>query len=270
MSNKTSRYSVPNLERALVILEVLAHHPEGLNLTSITEKIGAPSNAIFRIAHTLVNHGFLHRDEETKTFTLTKKMLSLGTFSVTKDNLIEYALPIMKELSHQVNGSIYIGTLLETEGVLIEQVPGGHPFKFFVDLGTRFKLHCSAPGKAMLAFLPKEEQDRIINKLKLTKFNERTLSTKTAFRSELSMVNKRGYAFDYAEEFDGVHCIGAPIFDSSGEVVAAMWVSAPSVGLPVEVFDECGEKVAEYANKLSTRLGYNLVTKDRSDKNIMI
>ena len=268
MAKEASRYSVPNLERALVMLEVLAQHPEGLNLTKITEKLAIPQNAAFRITHTLVNHGFLHRDPDSKVFTITKKMLSLGQCAVAHEHIIEYALPAMRELRDNVNGTVYLGTLLDNEGVIIEQAPGGHPFKLFVDLGTRFQLHCSAPGKAIMAFLPENEQEALLNKIKYVKYNERTPG-KRELRKELQEVVEIGYGIDRAEQFDGVHCIGAPIFDSTGYPVAAIWVSSPSIGMPESDFPKIGKQVTETALEISRRLGYALMSKDPLSESIM-
>jgi DNA-binding IclR family transcriptional regulator len=268
MSKEGSRYSVPNLERALVILEVLAQHPEGLNLTNITSKLSIPQNAAFRITHTLVNHGFLHRDPDSKVFTITKKMLSLGQCAVAHEHIIEYALPHMRELRDNVNGTVYLGTLLDNEGVIIEQAPGGHPFKIFVDLGTRFQLHCSAPGKAILAYLPDVERDALLDKVKYMKFNERTPG-KRDLKKELNNVRELGYGIDRAEQFEGVHCIGAPIFDSTGYPVAAIWISSPSVGMPEKDFPKRGRQVKQTAMDISTRLGYALMSKDPLSESIM-
>ncbi|MCK5878909.1 MAG: IclR family transcriptional regulator [Holophagae bacterium] len=269
MEKESSRYSVPNLERALVIMELLARYPKGLNMTGIIEKIGLPQNAVFRITHTLTNHGYLHRDEDSKVFTLTKKMLSLGQSAVSDGHIIENSLPLMRQLRDEVNATAYLGTLLDTDGVILEQAPGGYPFKFCVDLGTRFQLHCGAAGKALIAFLPEAEQKALISRLKLTKYNERTITGKRELKKELEQVRQLGYAVDRAEQFEAVHCIGAPILDANSYPVAIVWISAPSVNLPEEKFSELGPKVAACALQISTRLGYALVPENPEDQQVM-
>ena len=267
--NESSRYHVPNLERALVMLEFLAKKPYGVSMTEIVDALGFPKNSVFRIATTLVNHGYLSRDNETKKFALTKKLLSIGETAVCEEHIIEASLDIMRRLRNELDETVLLGTLLESEGVVLEQAPGGHPFKFMVDLGTRFKIHCSAPGKAILAYLPEDECEAVLNKISFTRFNERTIVTKPALREELKTVRDKGYAPDFAEEFESVHCIGAPILDKQGYPVASIWITGPSTRIPEKRFDEIGGMVREYADFISERLGYGILSANPENEVVM-
>ena len=126
---KESRYKVPNLERALVIMEHLIAHPQGLSITEITEHLGLSKNSVFRITMTLLGHGYVTRDEQ-KRFCLSKKLLLMGCQSMGENSFIENSLDIMRLCRDEVKESIFIGTLIENEGVVVEQVLGTHPFKF--------------------------------------------------------------------------------------------------------------------------------------------
>lgn len=253
-----SKYHVPNLERALQLVELLAKFPTGLNITEISNHLEFPKNSTFRIAMTLLNFGYLNRDEGNKSFTLSGKFLSLGYAAVSDQNLTEKSLDIMRELRDALKETVLIGVILNQEGIVLEQIPGLYSFKFWVDVGTRFPMHTAVPSKAMLAFLPAREKQSICEKLVFKKFTEHTVTNLDDFYKILDEVKRNGYSVDCGEEVDGMHCIGAPIFDRNGYPVAAIWVTGPSDRLPASMFDTTGQTIKEHAHRISQRLGYYL------------
>jgi len=251
-----SKYHVPNLERALQMMELLAQYPTGLGITEISNKLQFPKNSTFRIATTLLNFGYLNRDESTKAFTLSGKLLSLGYAAVSDQNLAEKSLDILRELRDILKETVLIGVILNQEGIVLEQIPGLYSFKFWVDVGTRFPMHTAVPSKAMLAFLPAKVKQSICEKLEFKKFTEHTITNLPDFYKTLDEVKKKGYSVDFGEEVDGMHCIGAPVFDRNGYPVAAIWVTGPSDRLPASMFDATGQIIKEHARRISQRLGY--------------
>lgn len=254
-----SPYQVPNLERALLILEALSSSRSGLSLSELAVGLGVPKNSVFRITLTLVNHGYLHRDPVSKRFSLTRKLLALGFAALSESSLLEKAGDVMRSLRDATRETVLLGTLLDAEGIVLDQAPGTHSFKFHVDPGTRFRLHSSAPGKAILAFLPLPECEALLERMALTRYNERTLTTRPALLHSLEEVRKLGYALDRAEEYEGVHCVAAPVRDPAGYPVAAIWLTAPSSRLPGAALAQLGPSVSEHAARISQRLGYGLL-----------
>lgn len=247
-------YHVPNLERALDMLELLADQP-GLSASRIAELLDIPRNSVFRIIMSLLRYGYVVRDDSAKTFQLSRKLLALGHAATSTKTLVENAVDVMRELRDRTRETVVLGTLSGSEGVVIEQLFGLHPFQFMVSAGARFPLHCAAHGKALLAFLPDGERDRLMKSLKLVRYNERTLTTRTALAKELDEVRRHGYAVDRAEEVEGCHCVAAPILDRHNFPVAAICVTAPSDRMPQTSFPAIGSIVKEHAARISMRLG---------------
>ena len=269
MTRRASRHSVPNLERALVLLEYLGSRPAGETLSGLGGALRLPKNAVYRIATTLVNHGYLEREEGTRRLRLTRKLLAVAHGAVGGTSLIETALPALRAFRDALRLSAFLGSRLETEGVFLEQVPGGFPFQLTIEPGTRFLLHCSAPGKALLAFLPDAEREGLLDRLRLTRFNARTLVTREALRAELAEVRRLGYAVDRAEQYEGIHCVGAPVLDPAGYPVAAVWTSSTPDYLPLARLPEFGRKVRDCADRVSRALGYRLVPERPERQSIM-
>jgi DNA-binding IclR family transcriptional regulator len=255
-NDESSKYHVPNLERALQILELLAKHPAGLGITEISTILDFPKNSTFRIAMTLLNFGYLNRDEGMKSFTLSGKLLSLGYTAVSDQNLMEKSLDVMKELRDTVKETVLIGVVLQGKGVVLEQVPSLHSFKFWVDIGSQWNMHTAAPSKAILAHLPETEKVKICQSLEFRQFTSHTILNLDEFYKTLEQVKANGYSLDFGEELEGMHCIAAPIFDRNNYPVASLWITGPMERLPVSSFSDVGKIVKEYALKISFRLGY--------------
>lgn len=254
--NQDSRYHVPNLERAFDILDLLSQSPEGMTIAEITNELEVPKNSVFRITRTLENRGYLLRDEDTKKFILSRKLLALGYSAVGEENLIEKSLDILRRLRDLSEETVLIGVLLSGEGVVLEQVVGKYPFKFYVDPGSRFPLNTAAPSKAIIAFLPPSEQQEIVDKMSFPKFTGNTITNARDFMVALTRIREVGYSVDDEEEIIGAQCVGAPIFDVHGYPKAAIWLTGPTKRVSRSSLDEIGQLVKEHADMISKRLGY--------------
>ena len=253
--NPRARYIVPNLDRALVMLELLSSRPEGINVSDLGVELKIPKNSAFRIAVTLENRGFLEKVENTKRYRLTPRLLVLGAMSVTDANIFEKSIDVMRRLRDVTGETALLGTLAGDEGVVLDQALGTHHFKFAVDPGTRFCLHTAAPGKAMLACFPEEERAKRVSRLKLPRFTPNTITTHDEFLAHLKDVAQRGYGFDLSEEMEGQTCIGAAIRGATGGVIAALWITAPSSRIPDGQLDTLGAVIKAHADEISSRFG---------------
>lgn len=253
-----NEYHVPNLERALELIAALSAHPKGMTQKDLIDSLQVSKNSIYRISMTLADYGIIARDDLTRRFYLTRKLMILGSTAMGDHNLVDKATDILYDLRDKVDASVYLGVLEGLEGVILEQAVGGHPFKYSVDLGSRFPLHASAPGKAMLAFMPAEKSEVILKQLKLTRFNERTLCSRDGLRAEFEKIRRLGYAVDLAEQYDGCHCVSAVIQDHLNLPIAAIWATGPSISLPKERFGEIGKLVRAHAKRISVKFGHGL------------
>ncbi len=252
-----SSYNVPNLERGLQIIELLANHPKGLTFSEIIEALDISKTSVFRIVNTLVFKNYLQKNETTKKITLSRKMLTLGISSMNEQSIVELSIDVMRALRDELRESVMLGVILGSKkGTILEQVSSSYPVKLSVERGTQFSLHSSVGGKSILAFLPDEETDSIIKQLVLTKYTKNTITSKLVLRDQLKEVHEKGFAIDNGEDIQGIHCIGAPIFNEYGYPVASLWITAPHGRLPHEEFDEKGKIISKYALEISSKLGY--------------
>lgn len=244
---------VPALKRGLAVLELLSTRDEGATLSEIGTELGLSPASVFRITGVLEETGYVRKDETTRRFALTKKLLLLARPQHEGRSLVECALPAMREVLRQTGETVQLCTLAESACVIIEQLPSLHPFKYIVDIGSRPPVHCCAPGKALLAHLPESERLPLVRGLKLTAYTEHSIITRRAFLEELAAVRHEGYAVDRAEHFEGIHCVAAPVLDRLGHPVASITIAGPSSRIEAGHFAEIGAVMKRAARDIEHR-----------------
>lgn len=250
-------FSVPSLERGMGVLELLAGHREGMGLVEIATALGVPANSIFRIASALEQMGYLARDGESKKFTLGRKMLVVGLGAVHERGILECSYDVLRAMRDELKETVALGTLLPEKGlgVILMALDHQHDFGIRMRVGFEFELHCSAPGKAMLAFLPEAERRELLGRIRLSRHTKATLTRPGELEAELSRVRGDGYAADREEYREGSYCVAAAVRDAFGYPVGSVWLTGMTERFPECGYEGLGVRVRWYADEISGRLG---------------
>jgi DNA-binding IclR family transcriptional regulator len=257
VAKTNDNYKVPNLEKGIMILEMLANANKAMTLHEIKMEVGISQTTAYRILHTLVRLGYLLHNESSKKFKFSRKMLTLGFKAIQEQNLLEVVLPRIRELRDIVKETVCFGVMGEEKGLFIEQVLGTHPFCFVLTPGKLIELHCSAPGKALMAFMPENTRNTYLSKMKYETYNANTIKSEEAYLKELETVRIKGYAVDMEEELYGVVCVGAPIFNYGNAPCGTIWISGPKDRLPEEKILTYADSILSVAKSISFELGHN-------------
>lgn len=249
-------YKVPNLEKGLKILEVLVESQEGLTLQDIRAQVEVSQTTAYRILHTLIRMNYVYYIDHSKRYMISSKMLSLGFKTLHERNLHEIVLPYLKDIRDEVKETVCFGVMSTDKVMFLEQALGSHPFCFVLTPGKLINLHCSAPGKAILAAMPDNMRDFYIKKIDFIKYNERTITDTVSYLSELDNVQKSGYALDQEEEMTGIMCIGSAILDHTGIPCGSIWLVGPKDRLDNDTIRKDAEIIKNVCLKISQELGY--------------
>lgn len=241
----------PALQRGLLILEFLATREEGATLSELSVALGLSPASIFRLTGVLEEAGYVRREEPSRRFSLTRKLLLLAQPKHEGRALVECCIGPMREVLRETGETVQLCCLAGQECVIIEQLASTHPFKYIVDLGSRPPLYCCAPGKALLAWLSGPEQEAILAGLELKAHTTRSIVTLDALVGECARIRSCGYAVDEGEHFEGIHCVAAPILDRQGLPVAAITIAGPSSRIPAGQFAHFGEIMKKAARGAS-------------------
>jgi len=253
MSVKAERYIIPNIARALKILESLAREEKGASISELAHRFEIPVNSTFRIIKSLEAYGYV--EEENRRYFTTPRLLYLGYAGMSQKGLVQNSVDLMHALRDDINETVMLGTLVSNEIVIIEQLPSFEFIKFTTDIGHRVPVYASAPGKAILANLPEQEQEAILSHINFKRFNDNTIPGKKVMQEEIEKIGQDGFSVDNGEEVTGIICVAAPILDYRHYPVASIWVTGPDFRMKAKGLQHIGTTVADFSAQISKRFG---------------
>jgi DNA-binding IclR family transcriptional regulator len=205
----------------------------------------------------VLEHYRLIRKGPEGTYRLGTRLIELGDCAVARLNLSERARPILRELARRTGEGAHVTILSGTEMLSIAHVEGRWNLQSLTRTGLRTQIHCTAAGKAVLAFLSEEACDDLIARLPLKRYTRRTIVKSSAIKMELLRVRNAGFAVDDEELEEGLRCVGAPIFDHRGHVIASISMAGPVFRFRKQRLPELARLVIAAARELSAELGHN-------------
>lgn len=247
---------VKSVDRALTIITIVSKKKEGIGVTELANQLDLNKSSIFRLLSTLVAHGFIEQDPESKKYRLGYKYLELSAKLLDSIDIRMEAKPFLQELEAFTNEVIHLVVYDQGEVVYIEKLEGNETLRMHSQVGKRAPMHCTSVGKVILAHLPAEESLNIIKRKGLSRHTENTITDQDVLLTELTKIKKQGYGVEVEENETGITCVAAPIFNNAGKIAAAVSISGPSIRMGKDRIDQLKEKVMEICSKISARLGY--------------
>ncbi|HTX41991.1 MAG TPA: IclR family transcriptional regulator [Acidobacteriaceae bacterium] len=220
-------YRLQSLDRALSILELLGESEVPLSLAEICRRMNLHKSTVHRALNVLERGMLLERTPEN-SFRLGLKLFDLGNRAVRQMDLRTRIRPFARRLSAQIGETVHLGVLQKTSVVYLDKTGPGNRVCIGSKTGSSNPAHCTSLGKAMLAWLPQDAINELIDQMTFVRFTSKTICSREELLEALQRVRRRGYSVDDEEVETGVRCIGAPIFDDLGAPIAALSVSCIS------------------------------------------
>jgi DNA-binding IclR family transcriptional regulator len=252
---QASIYRVQVLERAFRILDVIAENGGGTSISDISGRLQLHKATAHRLLMFLESERFIERKGSSGNYHIGSRILELGLSALSRLDLCDIARPQLHLLVEQTGETSHLAVLREGDVVCLAYVESTQTVRTPSAVGTRVPAHCTALGKAMLAFLPKQLDD-FLRVGKLQPFTRKTITSASRLRAELRLIGQRGYAVDNEEREAGLRCIGAPVRDSSGAVIGAVSISGPAFRVRPERVPTLATSVMTAASRISVSLGY--------------
>ena|SRR5579885_2326693 len=251
--------TIQSVARALDILEAIADAGGGARLGEVSGRVGLNASTSHHLLSTLAQRGYVTQDPESRRFYLGPKVVRLGSAFQQSVELVRVATPWLRELNARSGELVHMG-IVGAFGQLVRvaKIEGRQPVRVGGELWEAHDMHCTALGKAILAYLSQEEVRRLVPRQSLVRFTERTLTGLAGLRDDLGVVRRRGYAVDEQERYDGVCCVGAPIRDQTGRVIAAASLSMPATRFTPAREAEVAALVKSTCSSISAALGHEV------------
>jgi IclR family KDG regulon transcriptional repressor len=247
--------SVVALRRGLAILDVYSGGQEELGVNEIARALDMHKSTVSRLCSTLEQAGYLARDEVTDKYRLGARIRQLIGASSRDVELRTAARDVLRQLVETAGETV---TMVVRDGLditTIEVMDGPSLVRMQARVGARTQVHASAGAKAVLAWLPDDMLGPIIDAWPLARLTPNTITRKDELIRHLASLRERGYSIDNEEMEIGLRCVGAPVRDQTGGVIAAIAISAPRFRLNDEDFDRFGLMARQAADAISSRLG---------------
>ena len=230
---------------------------EPVNLTTLANKLKWDKATIFRLCSTLERRGYIHKDPDTKCYSLGLKIYGLYD-SITKNlDMQKIIRPYLNRLVKETGETANLALVLERSVVFIDTVRSSNVLSANVHIGEREPLHCTSLGKAYLAFIdPSEVKDLL--EIPLPKITTHTIVSLDELREDLAEARERGWAYENEEFIEGMHCVSAPILNQFKHPVAMISISGPKFRLSSKKINEYGALISQLAEEISQWFGYKI------------
>jgi IclR family transcriptional regulator, pca regulon regulatory protein len=248
-----------SLERGLAILSAFTPDRSVLGISELARMLGLTRSTTHRYVATLAAMGYLQQDDQTRKYRLGPRVLDLGFSVLGSMELREVAAPQLRRLTDATGHTSNLAIRDDTDVILIDRVRGRpgryHHLEYSLRVGSRLPSYCSATGKALLAYLPRADLDRLLDRMELVPHGPRTLTSKAAVLEELERVRRTGVAVNDEELESALRSIAVPVRSRSGEVIAAINVAIPwSPAAISDLADQFAPSLKESASQIAAQV----------------
>ena len=254
-STSTSRYRIQAVERVGAILEVFTTEQPELGVTEIAERTGLHKSTAHRFLVNLEAVGLLERDPQNQRYRLGLRMFEMGGIVLEQMSLWDEALPYLEGLVTDSGETGHLAVLERGEAIYIEKVEARRALRIPSAMGRGYPAHATSLGKVLLSDLGEDEVRAIMDAHGMASYTRTTTTDVDRLLAGLADIREQGFAVDDEEYDEGLRCVGAPIRDHTGRVVAALGIGGPVTRVTPERVDELARLVINAADGLSRRLG---------------
>ncbi|HEX3428157.1 MAG TPA: IclR family transcriptional regulator [Candidatus Limnocylindrales bacterium] len=249
----TETRSVVALRRGLAILDAFSADRRELGVNELGRMLGLHKSTVSRLCVTLEDAGYLARDPLTEKYRLGARIQQLTGASTTE--LRGAARDVLMQLVETLSETVTMVVRDGSDIVTIEVIDGPRMVRMQARVGARTQLHASAGAKAILAWLEPQALGQLIDDWPLTRLTANSITTRAELLEHLAATRERGYSIDHEELEIGLRCVGAPIRDHNGDVIAGIAVSAARHRMADAEIARFGDEVRQAADAISSRLG---------------
>lgn len=253
----TSREKVTGATTVIKALSILKLAGMGTKIRAsvVAKALNVDKSTGSRLIRTLAGEGFLIATQDGgKEYILGPAVLELAASLQREVDIQQVSLDVLSELRDHTGETVHIQRRMGDLRVCIAQLSSNHSIRWVLDIGETRPLTAGSSAKVLLAALPDEDVDRIVQGARAKQFTEYTLDA-VSLLAEVRDVRKNGYAMNEGERIDGVGGVSLPIKNASGNTVAALAVSGPAARWTTAKMLENLDVLRDGAARISARIG---------------
>lgn len=212
--------------KALDVLEQVADFGRPVRFVEVLAASAYPKPTLYRFLQTLTNQGMLTYDPERQTYAPGARLVRLAHSAWQQSSLAQVASPHLQTLSEATGETVHLAQLDAGQVLYLDKRNAKQPVEMYSQAGKVGPAYCTGVGKVMLAFLPDDLANNLIDQQSFHAFTENTLKDAQAMRVEIADIRAHGYGFDREEHEPGIICVAMPILAATGRVIGALSVTS--------------------------------------------
>jgi IclR family transcriptional regulator, acetate operon repressor len=248
-----------SIQRALRLLKQFSSQTPEWSLAELSDSLGMNKTTVYRMLTALEAEGLVQRTTARDRYTLGPELIVLGNVARRSNDLRTISQPELRALADESGETAVLEIASHGEVLIMEEAMGPGMVRMQAEVGTRWPLHATSTGKAILAAAETAWGPQAFARLglprRLPKLTPRTLTTRDALRGELEQIRNQGFATAVEELQMGYAAVSAAVVDREGEPVAAVGIGGPTSRLTEERLPGFGRMVKARAARISRKLG---------------
>jgi len=245
------------LDRALRIIFAIADSAQtSVGVSELSRSLGMPKAVVHRILRTLTGHGFLAFDERTKRYRLGPGALRVGLAAVRNLDVPALARPYLERMVAESGETATLSVLQGSQRIYVDQVLSPQEVRMSAVLGRPYPLYAGASSKVLLAALPDVEIKEYLDRARLERLTDRTVTERRRIEADVAEIRRTGYAVTHGERQAGAASVAAAVLDATGRPFGSISVSGPADRFPRERVRRWAALVTRTAAELSAAVGH--------------
>ena len=220
-----------SVDKTFAVLEYFTAKKPEWSITELTEAIGSNKSTVYRFLNDMKKWGVIYQSPETCRYSLGFKLFELGSRVQLQSAFVDKTHPILVDVSKKITETVHIATLRNNQTYYIDKVESPQGLRLNTNIGTFHPAYATSLGKVLLAYSyanyeDLKNQDTFSNKLH--PYTDNTFTDSKKLAAELEKIRNQKYAIDYEEFEIGLICVGVPIFNQEGQIVASLSAAGPA------------------------------------------
>lgn len=240
--------------KALGLLVLLGDEPRGASAAELSRRAELPFSTTYRLLGSLTRDGFVDYEPDGRRYHLGLRIFQLGQRVSNHHGFAATALPILRRVTDETGEATILSVRDGNHHLTVNKVDGPQTFRVTSDPGHLGALHTTSVGKALVAFADEDTRAQLVDGLELEPLTEFSITDREAFRAEIELVRKRGFAVMDQENELGMRAVAVPVFNSQGHAFASLATAVPVFRMSVEALVALVPLLQSAAAELSARL----------------
>lgn len=246
--------SVSSVLKVFGILQALGEEHE-IGVTELSQRVMMSKSTVYRFLQTMKTLGYVSQEGENDKYSLTLKLFELGAKALQHIDLIKIADTQMRWLSKETKETIHLGSLEDDNFVYLHKIDSMYNLRMYSRVGRRNPLYSTAIGKILLAWQDEAEVRTIMADVEYKRQTEHTHTTIDELLADLAVVRQQGFSQDCEEQEAGLRCLGVPVYDRFGHIIAGLSMSFPTIRFEEARLHDYVHLLHQAAANISMQLG---------------